>query len=347
MRKLAILIILVATAAVALSQQMPMPKTSGPQSDTQKAFEKLKTLTGSWQGTVMGSMSVNVTIRLASSGTAILHEATGDGKRPPNHEITMFYVEGDRLLGTHFCDGGNRVRWEGKMSPDGETIEFSFLDVAGDTRGGLAKDMVFTMIDANKHAIVLNFIAPDGKSVDVRGEFQRITPTSSLHSGNKRLYDGGAMMLLLSAEKTPEEYYSFKPTDADSSFGQMLAVVANAQFENCSAVLGEKNSRPKIEGIGTSKADLIAALKGAFAYCGRAYDGMTDASAAQLVTFSSPMGPMPTPKQVLLNLNMGQNAIHYGNLMIYMRLKNIIPPTSDPEIQKQAEKFLKKEHRDK
>lgn len=173
MRTLAILIVLVATAVVALPQQMPVPKTSGPQSDAQKTFDKLKTLAGSWEGTVMGSMPVNVTIRLASSGTAILHEATADGKRPPNHEITMFYVEGDRLLGTHFCDGGNRVRWQGKMSPDGKKIEFSFLDVTGDTRGGLARDMVFTMIDADKHAIGLNFITPDGKPVDVRGEFQR------------------------------------------------------------------------------------------------------------------------------------------------------------------------------
>jgi hypothetical protein len=162
---------LLAPAAVVFAQNTP-PKTAGAQSDAKKAFEKLKTLTGSWQGTVMG-MSVDVTIRLASSGTAILHEATADGKRPPNHEISMFYVDGDRLLATHFCDGGNRVRWEGKMSPDGKTIAFSFLDVAGDTRGGLAKDLVFTMIDADKHAIGLNFIAPDGKSVDVRGEFLR------------------------------------------------------------------------------------------------------------------------------------------------------------------------------
>src|SRR5687768_12487678 len=170
MRKLTILIILVATAAVALAQEPP--KTTSEQPDAKNTFAKLKTLSGSWHGTVMG-MSVNVIIRLASSGTAILHEATGDGKRPPNHEITMFYVDGDRLLATHFCDGGNRVRWEGKMSPDGKTIEFSFLDVAGGTRGGLAKNMVFTILDADKHAIVLNFIMPDGKPIDVRGEFQR------------------------------------------------------------------------------------------------------------------------------------------------------------------------------
>jgi hypothetical protein len=171
MRKLAILIILVATAAVVVAQDNP-PKAAAAQSDAKKAFEKLKTLAGSWQGTVMG-MSVNVTIRLASSNTAILHEATGDGKRPPNHEITMFYVEGDRLLGTHFCDGGNRVRWEGKMLPDGKTIEFTFLDVAGSTRGGYLKGFVFTMIDANHHTAELTFVMPDGKAIPLRGEFTR------------------------------------------------------------------------------------------------------------------------------------------------------------------------------
>lgn len=171
MRKLAILIILVATASVALPQQIPV-KTTPPQSDAQKAFEKIKTLAGSWHGTIMG-ISIDITMRGASSGTAILHEAHGDGVRPPNHEITMFYMEGDRLFATHYCDGGNRVRLEGKMSPEGKTIEFSFLDVAGGTQGGLVKRMVFTMIDANKHVIELTFIMPNGKPVELRGEFER------------------------------------------------------------------------------------------------------------------------------------------------------------------------------
>jgi hypothetical protein len=141
-------------------------------SDAQKAFEKMKTLAGSWQGTVMG-MSIDVTIRVASSGTAILHEATGDGKRPPNHEITMFYVDGDRFLATHYCDGGNRPRFEGKLSPDGNTIEFNFLDVAGGTQRGVVKHMAFTIIDANRHGVELTFTMPDGKPLQLRGEFQR------------------------------------------------------------------------------------------------------------------------------------------------------------------------------
>ena len=167
MRKLTILIILVATAAVAFAQGPP--KTIAAQSDAQKAFEKLKTLAGSWEGTVMG-IPINFTIRAASSGTAILHEGNTE-KGVPNHEITMFYVEGDRLLATHYCDAGNRSRLEGKMSPDGKTIEFSFLDVAGSTRGGFLKGMVFTMIDANHHVVELTFVMPDGKPVQARGEF--------------------------------------------------------------------------------------------------------------------------------------------------------------------------------
>jgi len=153
------------------------PTTPAAQSEAKKAFEKMKALTGSWQGTIMG-ISIDVTIRLASSGTVILHEANTSGGGPPNHEITMFYVDGDRLLATHFCDAGNRARFEGKMSPDGNTTEFNFLDVAGSTRGGLVKRLVFTVIDENKHVVEFTFIKPDGKPMELRGEFQRTTPVT-------------------------------------------------------------------------------------------------------------------------------------------------------------------------
>ena len=146
-------------------------QTAAP-SDAQKAFDQMKTLAGSWHGSIMG-IPIDVTIRLASSGTAILHEGNTDGGRPPNHEITMFYVEGDRLLATHYCDGGNRARFEGKLSPDGKTSEFNFLDVAGNTKGGLVKRMAFTIIDANKHLVEFTFIRPDGKPMELRGEFER------------------------------------------------------------------------------------------------------------------------------------------------------------------------------
>src|SRR5258708_18180490 len=91
---------------------MPMPKTAGAQSDAQKAFEKLKTLAGSWQGSVMG-MSVQATIRVTSRGNAILHEVTSSGM--PDNPITMIYVNGDRLILTHYSRCVNRPRMEWKI----------------------------------------------------------------------------------------------------------------------------------------------------------------------------------------------------------------------------------------
>jgi len=166
MRKLAILIILVATAAVALPQEPP--KTARPQSDAKKAFEKLKTLAGSWEGTI-GDLSTQVTIRVTSAGGAIMHDAS----MASTNKITMIYLEGDRLFLTHYGGEGNRPRFEGKLSPDGKSVEFSFLDVAGGTQRGLMKHMVFTFIDENHHTVEVTYILPNGKPVQARGEFQR------------------------------------------------------------------------------------------------------------------------------------------------------------------------------
>ena len=170
MRKLAILIILVATAAIALPQQMPMPKTSGPQSDAQKAFETLKTLAGSWEGSIMG-MPVQITIRVTSSGNAILHEGTSSGMK--DNPITMLYVESDRLLLTHYCDSGNRPRMQGKLSPDGKTVTFDFLDVSGNAQRFLMHDAAFTLIDANHHIEEWTYIMSGKPPTRGRAEFQR------------------------------------------------------------------------------------------------------------------------------------------------------------------------------
>ncbi len=168
----ALLFCLVMAVGTSVAQTTSSPNNTATPSDAQKMFDQMKALAGSWHGTIL-NIPIDVTIRLTSSDTAILYEATTSGGRPPNHEITMFYVDGDRLLATHYCDGGNRPRFEGKMSSDGKTSEFNFLDVAGSTRGGLVKHMAFTMIDANKHVVEFTFIRPDGKSMDLRGEFER------------------------------------------------------------------------------------------------------------------------------------------------------------------------------
>ena len=90
-------------------------------------------------------------------------------------------------------------------------------------------------------------------------------------------------------------------------------------------MLDEKNPEPKIEQTKASKADLIVALKTAFAYCDKAYDGMTDASGSQIVKLFG----TDTPKLGVLNFNNVHNMEHYGNLVTYMRIKNLVPPSSE------------------
>jgi uncharacterized damage-inducible protein DinB len=131
--------------------------------------------------------------------------------------------------------------------------------------------------------------------------------------------------LVRGAEKMPEENYSFKPTPDVRSFGQLIGHVADAQYMICSAVLGEKNPAPDIEKNKTSKADLGQALKDALAYCDKAYDGLTDAQAAQTVKFFG----RDQAKATVLSFNTMHNMEHYGNMVTYLRLKGLVPPTSE------------------
>lgn len=147
-----------------------------------------------------------------------------------------------------------------------------------------------------------------------------------LSANNKLIYGYLKMILLRTAEKMPEENYNFRATFVARGFGQILGHVADTQYYFCSVALGEKSPALRIEKTKTSKADLIAALKGAFAYCDKAYDGMTDATGIQIVKF---MGG-DTPKLSVLTVNNLHSIEHYGNLTVYMRLKNILPPTSEP-----------------
>jgi uncharacterized damage-inducible protein DinB len=167
-------------------------------------------------------------------------------------------------------------------------------------------------------AVVICLLAPAGSA------FAQSNPLSDT---TRMMY--GVMkeqMLVASAEKMPEEAYSFKPAEAVRTYGQIIGHIADMQYTFCSVALGEKNPAPRVEQTTTSKAGLVAALKGAIAYCDRAYDGLTDVTALQLVK----MGPSEMPRVGLLSTNMTHSALHYGNLVTYLRMNNIVPPSSEP-----------------
>lgn len=154
-------------------------KTDAPKSDAQKAFDEMKTLAGSWEGRVTSvppeadieGKPSQVTLRVTSMGHTLMHEATGAGR--PDDPITMFVVEGDRLLLTHYCDADNRPRMVGRMSADGKTVEFDFLDVTGNLKYGHMQHAVFTVIDANHHTEDWTYLRPGDKPVQAHFDLQR------------------------------------------------------------------------------------------------------------------------------------------------------------------------------
>jgi hypothetical protein len=168
--------VLLSLSALAFAQSEPQ-KPEAQKSDAQKSFDKMKTLAGSWEGVLSGTGSdldgktMHVSLRVTSMGNALLHEMTGLPGRPDD-PITMFYLDGDRLMLTHYCDAGNRPRMAGKTSPDGKTVDFEFVDVAGSTQYGHMHHAMFTALDANHHSEEWTFMEGD-KPVHAHVELQR------------------------------------------------------------------------------------------------------------------------------------------------------------------------------
>ena len=155
----------------------PEAQKSVVPSDAQKSFDQLKTLAGTWQGPVTafppqpdwGTKPVQVSLRVTSRGNALVHEMNeaggADDPAKYDHPVTMLYLDNDRLLLTHYCDAGNRPRMAARTSPDGKTVEFDFLDVAGSTAYGHMQHAVFTTIDANHHTEDWTYLMPGDKPV--------------------------------------------------------------------------------------------------------------------------------------------------------------------------------------
>jgi len=154
---------------------------------------------------------------------------------------------------------------------------------------------------------------------------QSAAPANPITASEKGLYSFVSNAVVGAAQKMPEENYSFKPTPEVRSYGQIVGHVADASYMFCSLATGEANPAKGIEKTKTSKADLVAALKDAVAYCTKAFDSMTDAKGSQTVKFMS----FDLAKLAMFSLNTAHTDEHYGNMVTYLRLKGIVPPTSE------------------
>jgi uncharacterized damage-inducible protein DinB len=133
-----------------------------------------------------------------------------------------------------------------------------------------------------------------------------------------------------SAKVMPESKYNFKPVDSVRSFGQILAHVAGANYEFCAGAKGEKTpfSEDHFEKTATTPAAIVRALQDSIAYCDAAYTGLTDASAAQVI--DGPFGGGKQARATVLMGNTNHNNEHYGNLVTYLRINGLVPPSSAP-----------------
>lgn len=129
-----------------------------------------------------------------------------------------------------------------------------------------------------------------------------------------------------SAEKMPEESFGFRPSPDIRTFAELMGHIANAEYLFCSAALGEANPNTvNLEKEKKTKADVVAAVKGAFAYCEKAYANMSDDRIGEMAK----MGNGERNKLGVLFYNNTHTNEHYGNLVTYMRIRGIVPPSSE------------------
>ncbi|MGH9575703.1 MAG: DinB family protein [Candidatus Acidiferrales bacterium] len=154
----------------------------------------------------------------------------------------------------------------------------------------------------------------------------------SLTAGIVQQYNSVKGNLEKAADAMPEDGYSFKPMPAERDFGGWVGHVAQAQLGSCSRIAGQtpdadtmKMLQGVASGTAASKADLVAALKKSFDVCDAAYNGLTDANAADSV----PSFRGSASRISALAGNVAHDNECYGSMAVYLRLKGVVPPSSE------------------
>lgn len=141
-------------------------------------------------------------------------------------------------------------------------------------------------------------------------------------------WNGAKRNLTRAGDAMPEAKFSFKPVDTVRTYGQIIAHVAGANYMFCAAARGEKPAYAEdhFEKSATTKAAIMKALADSVAYCDAAYAGLDDRKAAEMV--AAPFGSGKSARASALMGNTGHLQEHYGNLVTYLRINGIVPPSS-------------------
>lgn len=148
-------------------------------------------------------------------------------------------------------------------------------------------------------------------------------------------YNIARQNILEGAEAMPEKDYAYRPTADVRTFAALVAHIADAQYIFCSSVRNQPNPNGTNLKPGDvtqtieqskkhSKAEMLAALKQAFAYCDPIAASTTDANWSDVVRLNGAERPAATPL-TLINVHLWE---HYGNMVTYLRLKGVVPPST-------------------
>ena len=171
------------------------------------------------------------------------------------------------------------------------------------------------------------------------GQQSGASSANPLSTWLRNAYMNNRNTILKSAEKMPEENYGMRPGTQQEvrTFGQQVGHIANYNFLWCSQAKGEKNPNAgnNLEKLNT-KAEFLKAVNDAFAYCDGVYSSLTDASGVEMIDITQESGRQTRNlRMALLILNFAHNNEIYGNIVTYMRMKDIVPTSSEPRPQQQ------------
>jgi uncharacterized damage-inducible protein DinB len=178
-------------------------------------------------------------------------------------------------------------------------------------------------------------IAPAVVVIVAIGASAHAQPANPLTGGARLNYRIIKDFVTRAAATLPEPEYGFAPTPEVRTFGRLVGHLADANYRLCSVVAGQTPPRDAgIEKTLHGKAELAKALAESFAYCDQEYEKMTDTAGTEIVSFDAggegARVPIRMPKLTVLAFHVQHAFEHYGNIVTYMRLKGIVPPSSEP-----------------
>jgi uncharacterized damage-inducible protein DinB len=183
----------------------------------------------------------------------------------------------------------------------------------------------------NRHFVVSSFIAAACVCQTPVLLGAQASDSNPVSQSIRELWEGAKNNLIGSAKVMPDAKYGFRPVATVRTYGEILAHVAGANYVFCAAARGETSPHAEdaFEKSARTPAQIVKAVQDSIAYCDVAYRAVTDRTAAESI--AAPFGGAKTTRAAALMGNTGHVQEHYGNLVTYLRINGLVPPSSAPQ----------------